>query len=490
MGEQKPAKKQKSSQVFLEGLKEIFDFKFFYDDFNDVCVHFKNKDNFETHRIVGESFVNFLLDAAYTFIKSSITKEQIKKEVISHLPPAFDQPYQSLSTINLSLRVGNNNNKIYYDIHNPSWDIIEVDETGWRKVKQEKPIFRRNNGQKEQCYPIDENNLEKIFDFLNIREEDQLIFLVNLITYFVPDIPHPIMMFTGKPGVSKTTSCSLVKQLVDPTVVNTQKLPKEDKDLIVSWSSQYVLFYDNVTTLSQDMSNTFCRGVTGEGSVNRKLFSDNDLVFYNLKRCFLINGIDQPGTKADLMQRTILIELDPIPEEKRKTEELLFSEFNKLKPQFLGSIFNCISRAMTIKKTLSIDKLPRLADFAIWGEAISLALGHKPNEFLDKFRDKQQQQEKELVKYDALFNVFEHLLSAELPVIEGTASEILNLIRADHEITYEEKKYIPQSAGSMGKKIKEMTTLYGQQNMMIESRMKDGSIIYKIYKKAIATNEL
>ena len=469
--------------LFLENLNisPNIKFNFFQDDVKEIYAFYTNKDRFEIKNIKSEDFIYFIT-GLYVKMLGEIAPKEMIKGIIDTLPHFLSEnnewPQNKLFT-----RVGQspnvNSDKIYYDLCNSEWDICEIDKEGWRLKKQDFPLFRRNNGQNEQVFPINDNCFEEIFNLVNIAEKDQILFAVTLISYFIPDIAHPILMFSGKPGVSKTTTHTIIKSLVDPTVVMAQSLPKEGKNLLIQWRSQYVLFYDNISAINSSISDILCRGVTGEGTSDRKLYTDNDEVYYNLRRCFLINGISQVGTKPDLMQRTVLVELDPITKEQRKSEKEIFVAFDLLKPRLLGSIFNIISRAMSIKNTIKLKTTPRLADFAIWGEAISRAIGFPQNIFLESLLERQDKQETETADFDPLFNTLESLISSdEFNIIQGTARFIYNQIKTNS--SYGDLKYLPHSPGSLGCKLKNMKDIYEKNGMMIETKMTNQGRTYKI----------
>ena len=76
----------------------------------------------------------------------------------------------------------------------------------------------------------------------------------------------------------------------------------------------------------------------------------------------------------------------------RKKESDLWEEFEKIKPQAFGYILDVIVKAMEIKPTLNLKKLPRMADFAEWGEAISQAMGYPPMSFMEVYAENRNEQ--------------------------------------------------------------------------------------------------
>lgn len=72
-------------------------------------------------------------------------------------------------------------------------------------------------------------------------------------------------------------------------------------------------------------------------------------------------------TEPDVLDRSIMIELERIRDENQLTEEEIFREFEQQLPQLWGYIFDTISKALIIKDTLNLEKLPRMSDFVVWG---------------------------------------------------------------------------------------------------------------------------
>jgi hypothetical protein len=56
-----------------------------------------------------------------------------------------------------------------------------------------------------------------------------------------------------------------------------------------------------------------------------------------------------------------------------------------MRPQLLAFVFDTLAAAMELKPTLRLRDLPRMADFALWGEAIARALGYNELEFLNAY---------------------------------------------------------------------------------------------------------
>jgi DNA polymerase I len=143
--------------------------------------------------------------------------------------------------------------------------------------------------------------------------------------------------------------------------------------------------YDNTRYLSPWFSDEVCKAVTGIGNSKRKLYSDDEDVIINYRRCMIINGINNNLTEPDALDRSVLIEFERIPKELRKEESKIEIQFEEIRPKLLGYIFDVLVKALQIKSDLELTHLPRMADFAVWGEAIARAMNYKPMEFIETY---------------------------------------------------------------------------------------------------------
>lgn len=66
---------------------------------------------------------------------------------------------------------------------------------------------------------------------------------------------------------------------------------------------------DNVSTLTEPMSNALCRLATGGGYTTRRLYTTDEGVVSEQMRPVLINGIEGVARRQDLVDRAIVITL-------------------------------------------------------------------------------------------------------------------------------------------------------------------------------------
>lgn len=289
-------------------------------------------------------------------------------------------------------RVGKNRGTFYYDLANDLGQCVRITSKGYKILNQSPVVFVRSSVLLEQVKPkvyedIDVWDLNKYFNVAG--EDDFILLVVHILSCFIPEIPHHILIFLGNQGSAKSTASRLIKQIVDPSIVDISAIPKNKEDLILQLSSEYLIAYDNISTLKSEYNDIFCQLVTGGNFLKRKLYTDGELVAYSYKRCLILNGISYLTTQADLLDRSIVITLKKISGSNRKTENEVFDSFNKELPYILHSIFETIAKAKKIHKTLKIKKLPRMADAVKWQCAICEALGINHEDYLDIYYQNQ-----------------------------------------------------------------------------------------------------
>src|SRR5215210_2595277 len=98
---------------------------------------------------------------------------------------------------------------------------------------------------------------------------------------------------------------------------------------MITGGNGWIIALDNLSGLSPWLSDALCRIAIGGGLRTRELYSDTNEVLIDVQRPIILNGIDDIATRQDLIDRAIIINLEPIPDNKRKPETEFWREFNE-----------------------------------------------------------------------------------------------------------------------------------------------------------------
>jgi len=177
--------------------------------------------------------------------------------------------------------------------------------------------------------------------------------------------------------------------------------------------------------------------------------------------------------------------LKQIPGEKRKDERKLWKEFEEVKPRIFGAILDTLSKAMQIYPTLEIEHLPRMADFAMWGEAVARALGYKPSDFLDAYFENIGEQVREILEQNPIGLAIMAFIE-DRAEWEGTPGELLKELEDEafvkaHNIDVNDDNW-PKSANWVTRRIKEIETNLEHEGVKIATKRVKGRRVITLTK--------
>ena len=377
--------------------------------------------------------------------------------------------FEEKAPIKLSIRVAERDGSFFLDLTNPQWQAIKITPDGWSVCDSPPIMFVRYRHQLPQVMPRKGGDIYKVLDYINIQK-NQVLFIIWLVSCFVPGIIHAILDCYGVQGSAKSTTSEFLKIIIDPSIISTLTLLNDLRSLAVVFQKHYFLPFDNVSYIPGEISDTLCKAVTGAGIQQRKLFTDDEDVTFIFKRCLGINGINNAASRPDLLDRSILIELDRISETDRRELRELQEAFRNDLPDILGGILDTLSKAMAIFPTINLTELPRMADFAIWGYAIGEALGGKGQTFIEEYRANRGIQNTEAIAADTVATLIVELANRR-PEWNGTVSELYNeltVLASDINITTRSKQF-PADSARLGKHIR-----------VVKSNLEDAGIIVDI----------
>ena len=503
-------KNKTSSKEFLFGFVEDHIKLLFKDQFGKLFGYVKiTEDHYEIMSLTSHKFERYLIKIFYESKYKFVLSKEERNQITDYL--------QAKAEFNgiikrLELRVAKTDDyTFYYDLTNSDGSVIKITPECWTVEKIPPILFRRYSGQLPQVTPsplITEENgpilLDKFIGLLNIEDEDtKLLVKCYIISLFIPDILKPIDVLHGEQGSAKTSSQELIKMLVDPASVKTLTFPRDINELIQKLSHNYIAYFDNVSIIKDWISDALCRAVTGSGFSKRQLYTDDDDIIYSFKRCVGINGINIGATKPDLLDRSIIVKHERIAKNKRRIIEDIWNEFDTIKSELLGYIFNILVKVLQVKQNggITIEKgLNRMADFEQYAEIISQCLGNKEGEFLRVYQDNINIQVDEAIAANALSQAIilfmiekiddktGDITYREKPWI-GTSSELLTELEEiairDLKININKIKSFPKSPTYLSRRLNEEKTNLREKGFLIETGKKDkkGSRIIEIVCK-------
>ena len=352
-------------------------------------------------------------------------------------------------------RVAKDKDAIWYDLANKDWHAVSITTEGWKIVTTPPILFRRYSHQATQCTPVTGGDIQTVLKYINIsNKQHQLLFLVYLVSCFIPDFPHPVPNIYGGQGSAKSTVSKLLRRLIDPSKIEVTSLPNDCTQLTQLVAHHWFLCFDNISFIHDVISDMLCKIVSGSGFSKRELYSDDEDIIYSVQQCIVLNGINLPATKPDLLERSVLFELPKLSTEGRVDEKKLYQKFEQDKPLILGAIFDVITRTLKIEPLLQVENLPRMADFARWGCAITQALGYSQEEFLDAYRANISMQNEEVLdEHIESLLLIDFIDSLEEKEWIGKYSILLDELKKIAKDQKIEDKLLPKSPNALSRRL-------------------------------------
>lgn len=291
----------------------------------------------------------------------------------------------------IHIRLASANGKIYLDLCNEKWQIVEISKSGWHIIEsKDAPVkFYRTKAMLSLPMPEAGGDVGKIRKYLTVDDNQFVLICAFLVACLRPGYPFPIVIFTSEQGTGKSTAARILRRLVDPNKTDFRSAPREERDLVIAASNAWLCSYDNISAVPDWLSDALCRISTGGGFSTRTLYENTEETIFAAKRPILLNGIGEIANKGDLLDRAVLISLKPIPKNQRKTEAEFWREFEKdYVSMFSGLLDSVVTALQNIEKT-ELEKYPRMADFAQWAAASETAFGFDKGSFIKAFEENQ-----------------------------------------------------------------------------------------------------
>jgi hypothetical protein len=304
-------------------------------------------------------------------VMAAVVKSGMSKAAINAAIDDFETRAICSATVrNVHVRIAGHAGDIYIDLCNADWQAVCVTSASWSIVESPPVRFQRTSGMLPLPLPVRGTKIEALRPFLNTTDSDFVLVIAYLLAVLNPRGPYPILILYGEQGTAKTNFLRIVRSLTDPHEVATSALPLSGRDLFIAARNTHLQTFENVSKLSDTMSDNFCRLATGGGLRIRTLFKDFDETLFRGARPIAFEGISNVVTRADLQDRSIIFQLENIF--RYTTERRLFAEFDQQCAGILGALLDMMVRGLEMLPMTRLASSSRMADFAHWAVACGI----------------------------------------------------------------------------------------------------------------------
>lgn len=327
-----------------------------------------------------------------------------------------------------SLRVGGNDGRLYLDLADAHWRAVEIDAGGWRVVDSCPVRFRRAKAMQALPIPTTGGRLDDLRQFVNVTDDDWPLLLGWLVATLRPTGPYPILALHGEQGSAKTTTAKLLRAIIDPNAAPVRCEPREPRDLMIAATNGWVVAFDNLSHIPSWLSDALCRLSTGGGFSTRTLYENDEETIFDATRPVILTGIEEVATRSDLLDRCVIINLPTIPEGRRLPESQFWPAVEAALPGILGAVLDAVAAAVCNLASTSLQRLPRMADFALWATAAEPGLGLRAGEFIEAYAGNRAVANEQALESSPVATYILQLVQAG--DWEGTSSDLLDKLDA------------------------------------------------------------
>jgi len=348
-------------------------------------------DRYEIYGIRSPGFRDWLTDRYFTDRRQPPSLFAIHRVVgVLEARARFDG-----GTPSVFIRVGHDrlgNDPAYYlDLGDPSGRAIRIRPDGWFAVDRPDVHFRRPEGHLALPMPSHGGAIGLLKSYVNLTDADFRLMVAWLTAALRPVGPYPILVLYGEHGSAKSTLAKILRLLIDPQACPNLSEPKSTRDLMVTAVNGWLLDYDNISAIPDWLSDALCRLVYGGGFASRALFSNDERSVIYAQRPVILNGIEEFVRRGDLIDRSVVLHLPSIAAARLRDEHEFWSSFEADYPRILGGVLDAVVGGLRELPSVCLPELPRMADYAKWGEAVGRGLGWSPGTFLSTYSANRQE---------------------------------------------------------------------------------------------------
>jgi len=322
--------------------------------------------------------------------------------------------------------------RVWLDLADTEGRAVVIGPDGWDVTRTPPVAFRRTQDAKPLPVPSREGSWEPLRGLVNLDDAGFILFVGWLVGALAPLTGYPVLMVEGVQGSAKTTLARTARRLVDPAGLDVQRPPDQERDLFIRAGNCRLLALDNLTRPPRWLSDALCTLATGGGFACRELHTDREEAVFRSCLPIVVTGISDLAQGDDLADRSIVLNLEAIPPERRRREDEWRAALEEARPRILGALCAALAGGLAYRDRVKPPGgLPRMADFASFVLAAEAAgaLPWAPGRFLEALTANRGAAAVIGLERDMVASAIAGFL-AEVGAWTGTASQLLATLEA------------------------------------------------------------
>jgi hypothetical protein len=237
---------------------------------------------------------------------------------------------------------------------------------------------------------------------------------------------------------------------------------------MVAAQNSHVLFYDNIRGIVKNIMDLMCGATTGTASASRQLFTDDGISIMFLHVSMVLNGIYDFVTESDLVQRSLILNLQQMDEKKRLSEKALLSDLDADLPEIMMGLFQRIADILKVLPEAKVSRPERMIDFCQWLAASELVDGVEAGTYQALYSETLEvAQLSSLLDNDFAAGIYKFAIKLDRHW-KGTPTELFRVLSEVTSIHgFRPSGDWPKSVESMSKRLKTLLPALNTQGIFI-----------------------
>jgi putative DNA primase/helicase len=212
----------------------------------------------------------------------------------------------------IAVRVGGNpHGEVYWDLSNGSGKAVEMTANGWHVVEDPKVLFPTHGLREGLSEPQGGGSIRALGEMFGLSTHNEALIIAFCLACLKGSGPYPTLLITGPENSGKTTLATYLKALLDPSAVGLRALPSSEKELATSARDNFLLVYDHVQTVSDDLGSAVSR--LNKGTTFVGCSRGVEQIVFQGARPVVMAGSDEMLVNRDLASRALVVRLETRP---------------------------------------------------------------------------------------------------------------------------------------------------------------------------------
>jgi hypothetical protein len=379
------------------------------------------------------------------------------------------------------IRVGGRIGELYIDTGNDANDAWRIAPNGIELVKGGPTHIRMLRGAgvlplADPDFNADPSEFPTLLRKYIASDDDTLMLLTAwLLGCLRPEGPYPVLTISGEQGSGKSTVLRLMRRIIDPHALDMRTPPEDQRDLQAMVRNSFILAFDNVSFISNKMSDALCVISTGTGAQGgRALYTNAEESAVRVCRPVAMNGIPDVVERGDLVDRSIHVHLPRIDPRLRRDDMEFWDSFHVDHPRLLGSLMNAALKAMQNYGNVVLAEKPRMSAFAVWAVAAEQAFGWKPGRLMEVYKNNRSAAESQMLEFNGMASALLRMM-AKQKEFSGTYSDLIGQL----EMNIGPRERLPQTSHSFAAELKRIRPALERQGLRFFNAGRSGSVEQK-----------